>query len=111
MEHGFYRNVRFCNWQKLAVLAGIKCIRKFLSPAARVITLIKPQFEVGVDQVGRGGVVRDESLRQAVKQKILALAKRFELFELGSMDSPILGRKGNCEILVAFEKRKALGVV
>lgn len=83
----------------------IPCIVKFLSPQARVIALVKPQFEVGVGQVGRGGVVRDDGLRQAVKQKILALAERFELFEIGSMDSPVLGRKGNREILVAFEKR------
>ncbi len=85
----------------------IPCIVKFLSSAAKVIALVKPQFEVGVDQVGRGGIVRDDSLRQAVKQKILILAERFGLFEIGTMDSPVLGRKGNREILVALEKRKA----
>ena len=84
----------------------IPCIVKFLSSAAKVIALVKPQFEVGVDQVGRGGIVRDDSLRQAVKQKILILAERFGLFEIGTMDSPVLGRKGNREILVALEKRK-----
>ncbi|MEC4673473.1 MAG: TlyA family RNA methyltransferase [Nitrospirota bacterium] len=84
----------------------IPCIVKFLSSAAKVIALVKPQFEVGVDQVGRGGIVRDDSLRHAVKQKILILAERFGLFEIGTMDSPVLGRKGNREILVALEKRK-----
>ena len=82
----------------------IPCIMKFLSPAAKIIALVKPQFEVGAGQVGRGGIVRDEGLRQAVKQKILALAGKCKLVELGTMDSPVLGRKGNREILVVFEK-------
>jgi len=84
----------------------IPCLVKFLSPSAKVIALIKPQFEVGVGQVGRGGVVRDEGLRQGAKQKIMTLAEKYELFEVGVIDSPVLGRKGNREILVVFEKRE-----
>ena len=72
----------------------IPCIVNFLSPAATIIALVKPQFEVGVDQVGRGGIVRDDSLRQAVKQKVLALGERFGLFEIGGDGFACVGKEG-----------------
>ena len=84
----------------------IPCILKFLSPTGTLVALIKPQFEVGAGQVGRGGIVRDEGLRQGAKEKIFALAERHGLIGVGAMDSPVLGRRGNREILVAFERRK-----
>ena len=78
-------------------------IMQFSTPGARVIALIKPQFEVGKGQVGRGGVVRDEEQRQEVLQRILRFAADIGLRTLKSTDSPIKGKKGNQEHLAIFE--------
>lgn len=74
----------------------------FLKKPSRVVALIKPQFEVGRGQVGRGGVVRDESQRRAVTEKIVHCAKELGLVCIGTIDSPIRGPKGNREILAGF---------
>ena len=69
-----------------------------------LVVLVKPQFEVGKGQVGRGGIVRDEGLRKEVKEEFLAYAHSLGLSSLGVIDSPILGKKGNKEMLVALKK-------
>jgi 23S rRNA (cytidine1920-2'-O)/16S rRNA (cytidine1409-2'-O)-methyltransferase len=74
-----------------------------LQPSALVITLIKPQFEVGREEVGRGGIVRDEAAQQRVVGEIMAFAASIGLFSRGVVDSPILGADGNREFLVCFE--------
>jgi 23S rRNA (cytidine1920-2'-O)/16S rRNA (cytidine1409-2'-O)-methyltransferase len=62
---------------------------------------VKPQFEVGRDLVGRGGIVRDpESHAAAVRSVVLALAVA-GLAPRAAMPSPVLGQKGNREFLVA----------
>ena len=69
---------------------------------ARLIALIKPQFEVGKGQVGKGGVVRDPELHEAVCARIEAwLAAREGWRVLGLTESPILGPEGNKEFLIA----------
>lgn len=75
----------------------------FLRPNATVITLVKPQFEVGKGQVGRGGIVRDEAQRQGALQRIVNFAGELGLRKKKSLDSPIKGKKGNREILAIFE--------
>ncbi len=72
------------------------------APGARLIALIKPQFEVGKGQVGKGGVVRDPELHAAVCARIEAwLAAREGWRVLGLTESPILGPEGNKEFLIA----------
>ncbi len=78
-------------------------IIQFLSLGARVIALVKPQFEVGKGQVGRGGIVRDESQRQEVLQRIIRFAANVGLQTAQTLDCPIKGKKGNHEILAIFE--------
>ncbi|MEQ1795667.1 MAG: TlyA family RNA methyltransferase [Nitrospira sp.] len=78
-------------------------IIQFLQSGATVIALVKPQFEVGKGQVGRGGIVRDEAQRQAVLQRILACAEGLGLAQTATLDSPIRGKKGNLEFLSIFE--------
>lgn len=78
---------------------------QFLRPGAIVIALVKPQFEVGKGQVGRGGIVRDETQRQAVLKRILSCAEGLGLAEKSTLDSPIRGKKGNLEFLSIFEFR------
>ena len=69
-----------------------------------LVSLIKPQFEVGKGQVGKGGIVRDEPLREAVKEQFLGYAKFLSLDFVGLLDSPVLGKRGNKEILIGLQK-------
>jgi 23S rRNA (cytidine1920-2'-O)/16S rRNA (cytidine1409-2'-O)-methyltransferase len=78
-------------------------ILPFLAPNARVIALVKPQFEVGKGQVGRGGIVRDETQRQDVLQRIVRHADELGLQAIKTLDCPVKGKKGNHEMLAIFE--------
>lgn len=80
----------------------LPCVTPFLGRPAKVIALVKPQFEVGKGRVGRGGVVRDDAQRRAVTDKVLACAESLGLRPFGVMDSPVPGQKGNREILVGL---------
>lgn len=84
--------------------------RGLLKPAADVIALVKPQFQVGQDKVGKGGVVRDpEERRQAVAETIgAAEALGFTLVARG--DSVIAGPKGNQETFIWLRKASAAPV-
>ena len=75
-----------------------------LNSGAMVVALVKPQFEVGKGQVGRGGVVRDDTQRKEVTEKVIACAAHLGLQLKGVLDSPVIGRKGNREILVGFAR-------
>ncbi len=75
-----------------------------LNSSAVVVVLVKPQFEVGKGQVGRGGIVRDDAQREAVTEKVIACAAHLGLQLRGVLDSPVIGRKGNREILVGFAR-------
>ena len=72
---------------------------------AYLIALVKPQFEAGPEQVGKGGIVRDPSVHEAVCEKIsLWLSKDMGWTVLGLVDSPITGAGGNREFLIAARK-------
>jgi 23S rRNA (cytidine1920-2'-O)/16S rRNA (cytidine1409-2'-O)-methyltransferase len=75
---------------------------RFLAPGGRVVALVKPQFEVGKGEVGAGGIVRSELQREAVTEKVISVGTGLGLSFRGRVESPIKGRKGNREILVAF---------
>jgi 23S rRNA (cytidine1920-2'-O)/16S rRNA (cytidine1409-2'-O)-methyltransferase len=75
------------------------------APDAVLVALIKPQFEVGKGEVGKGGVVRDPALHQAVCARIEAwLAAQPGWTVLGITESPITGPKGNKEFLIAARR-------
>jgi len=69
----------------------------------RIVALVKPQFELPRALVPRGGVVRDEALRRQALDHAVAAAARLGLVRRGSMDSPVVGSKGNREILLYLE--------
>jgi len=69
-----------------------------------IIALIKPQFEVGKGEVGKGGVVRDNRKHDEVIEAIRILAGSLHLKVLGITESPILGPKGNREFLIQLRK-------
>lgn len=75
-------------------------IVKWLKPAAAVVALIKPQFEAGRDQVGKGGVVRDAEVHRQVLYRVIDYADAVGLQLLGLIPSPITGPAGNHEFLV-----------
>lgn len=79
---------------------------KLLSDDAEIVALIKPQFEVGRGEVGKGGVVRDAGQHALVLQRIRELAASLGCRVLGESDSPILGPKGNREFLIHLIKDK-----
>jgi 23S rRNA (cytidine1920-2'-O)/16S rRNA (cytidine1409-2'-O)-methyltransferase len=86
---------------KLALPAALTLAR----PGARLIALIKPQFQVGKGRVGKGGVVRDPTLHEAVCAEIARwLAEDRGWAVLGVTESPITGPKGNREFLIAARK-------
>jgi 23S rRNA (cytidine1920-2'-O)/16S rRNA (cytidine1409-2'-O)-methyltransferase len=71
-----------------------------------IVSLIKPQFEAGREKIGKGGIVRDESVRLTVVDEITEayLNSGFEL--IGTMESPIKGMDGNVEYLIVVKKKK-----
>jgi 23S rRNA (cytidine1920-2'-O)/16S rRNA (cytidine1409-2'-O)-methyltransferase len=75
-----------------------------LNRSAVIVALVKPQFEVGKGQVGRGGIVRDDAQRETVTEKVIACAAQLGFQLKGMLDSPVIGRKGNREILVGFAR-------
>ncbi len=75
-------------------------VSKILKPEGILIALIKPQFEVGKGEVGKGGIVREESKHEEVINKITSFLEELNFKILGVIPSPILGADGNKEFLV-----------
>jgi len=71
---------------------------------AFIVALIKPQFEVEKDQVGKGGVVRDPSLRKEVVDNLVQFFEEADWHVKGYTPSPILGPKGNQEYLIYLKR-------
>ena len=70
------------------------------APAAELLLLVKPQFEVGREQVGKGGVVRDDALREAAANRVVETACALGRRQKGRAESRVPGPKGNREIFV-----------
>jgi 23S rRNA (cytidine1920-2'-O)/16S rRNA (cytidine1409-2'-O)-methyltransferase len=78
----------------------VPAVLKFMKRPGHIICLIKPQFEVGKRSVGKGGVVRQPALHQAVIEDLTRTFRGLDLRVLGVVPSPILGPKGNREFLM-----------
>lgn len=76
----------------------------FLKEGGDLVSLIKPQFEVGKGEVGKGGVVRDPALHQKVIERISQFSQRLGLKVLPVVESPLLGPKGNKEFFIHLKK-------
>ena len=74
-----------------------------LKEGGRVVLLIKPQFEVGKGEVGKGGVVRDPAQHARVVEEVNAAARALGLAVSGVTESPITGADGNREFLALYE--------
>ncbi len=80
----------------------VPAILKFMRPDGHILALIKPQFEVGKGQVGKGGVVRDPEQRKAVVTNICSYFQGQGLTGGIPIRSPITGPKGNVEFFNIF---------
>ena len=74
-----------------------------LKPGGRIIALIKPQFEVGKGEVGKGGIVRDPAAHEKVIEDVRRTAADLGLTVAGLCESPITGADGNREFLILLQ--------
>ncbi len=84
---------------RLILPAALLC----LEPGSDLVVLFKPQFEVGREHVGRGGIVSDQEHAITVLQATLEWAQELGLNEIGTLPSPIKGGDGNQEYLVSWK--------
>jgi 23S rRNA (cytidine1920-2'-O)/16S rRNA (cytidine1409-2'-O)-methyltransferase len=88
-----------CDVSFISVTLILPMIPPLLQPDGELVILVKPQFEVGRNQVGRGGIVRDPALHEAVCSKVED-ATRMLGFRTDLMESPLPGAEGNKEFLL-----------
>ena len=81
----------------------VPAVFKFMKQEARIIALIKPQFEVGKGLVGKGGVVRDPTLHTKVIEDLTVFFSQTDLSTEFIIPSPILGPKGNKEFIISMK--------
>jgi 23S rRNA (cytidine1920-2'-O)/16S rRNA (cytidine1409-2'-O)-methyltransferase len=88
-----------CDVSFISVTLILPAAILLLQSGGQMVILIKPQFEVGKGQVGKGGIVREPELHAAACQRVTGAVREFG-FETEIMDSPILGTEGNKEFLL-----------
>lgn len=86
----------------ISVTKVLPAIVPLLAQGGAIITLIKPQFEVGRGEVGGGGVVRDETKRLRVVEEVNNAARALGLEVVKVIESPITGAEGNVEFLALY---------
>lgn len=84
----------------ISVRLVVPPVLPLLAPGARIVLLVKPQFEAGRAALGKGGVVRDESVHEAVCGEVEAMLRGEGVRIAGLIESPILGGEGNREFLI-----------
>jgi 23S rRNA (cytidine1920-2'-O)/16S rRNA (cytidine1409-2'-O)-methyltransferase len=80
----------------------LPAVRSVLLPGGAAVLLVKPQFEVGKGEVGKGGVVRDDAKRRAALEGVKAAAVELGFAVTGDVESPVEGPAGNREWLLAL---------
>jgi 23S rRNA (cytidine1920-2'-O)/16S rRNA (cytidine1409-2'-O)-methyltransferase len=88
-----------CDVSFISATLIVPKIAELLAPHGRMMVLVKPQFEVGRGQVGKGGIVRDPALHQAACDRVAAAVRALG-FETEIVESPIRGAEGNREFLL-----------
>ena len=100
---------RSCDWvvcdaSFISLAKVLEVPLSLAAPQCTLVALIKPQFEVGREEVGKGGVVRDPALHRRVCDEVRAWLETGGWEVLGIVESPITGPKGNVEFLVAAQR-------
>ncbi|MGJ5820152.1 TlyA family RNA methyltransferase [Paludibaculum fermentans] len=88
-----------CDVSFISVTLILPALKPMLAAPREFVVLVKPQFEVGRDQVGRGGIVRDPALHQTSVERVRSAAAMLD-FETEVIESPVLGAEGNKEFLL-----------
>ncbi len=86
-------------------------VKKLLGPSGQVVALVKPQFEAGREQVGKGGIVRDPLVHRQVVERILEHAIQDGWHICGLTRSPIAGADGNVEFFVWLSADSTLDAI
>lgn len=89
-----------CDVSFTSVTTILPAVVRLLAPGGAFLTLVKPQFEAPREQVGEGGVVRDEGVRQEALARVSQAMEASGFVLGGSCKSPITGHKGNVEYLL-----------
>jgi len=85
-------------------------LHDLVEPTGDLVLLVKPQFEIGRQRLGKGGIVRSARDRAAVIEEVVAAATKADLFALGLCASPIRGTTGNAEYLLWLTPRPDQGL-
>jgi len=88
----------------ISVTKILPAVVPLIKSGGRMIVLIKPQFEVGKGEVGKGGIVREPEKHKRVITEVNAFAANIGLTNTGMIESPILGAEGNREFLALYER-------
>lgn len=88
----------------ISLIKVIPAILGFIKEGGNVLTLVKPQFEVGKGEVGRGGIVKEEEKRLKSVEGVRIALEQIGLRNIGMFQSPLPGRKGNIEYFLYMEK-------
>jgi 23S rRNA (cytidine1920-2'-O)/16S rRNA (cytidine1409-2'-O)-methyltransferase len=86
-------------------------IASILKDGGIFISLIKPQFEVGRENLGKGGIVKNPKARREAARRVMASAHSAGLSPIAITVSPIAGGDGNIEYLAYFRKQKELSII
>lgn len=79
-------------------------IVEFLKKGGEILALVKPQFEVGKGEVGRGGIVKEEDKRLAAVRSVQEFSEKLGLVTAGIFESPVAGQKGNREYFLYLKR-------
>jgi 23S rRNA (cytidine1920-2'-O)/16S rRNA (cytidine1409-2'-O)-methyltransferase len=93
-----------CDASFISLAKVLEAPLRLAKPGARLVALIKPQFEAGRDEVGKGGVVRDPAVHERVCTRAKAWVEAQGWTVLGVTASPITGPEGNVEFLLGATK-------
>ena len=100
----FVPRLAVCDASFISVRLFLGVVFRELAPGGLFVVLVKPQFEVGRERVGKGGVVRDDALRREALDDVIKGGAEVGFVALGHADSPLAGPAGNREWLLLLAK-------
>jgi 23S rRNA (cytidine1920-2'-O)/16S rRNA (cytidine1409-2'-O)-methyltransferase len=98
--HSAHPTLVVCDVSFISLKLILPVAHEVMQHPGDIVTLVKPQFEVGRAEVGKGGIVRDVAARERALSDAVALAEGLGWTVQGTIESPITGTKGNVEYLL-----------
>ncbi|HUZ15176.1 MAG TPA: TlyA family RNA methyltransferase [Gaiellaceae bacterium] len=99
-ELPFAPQLAVCDVSFISVRIALPPVLRLCAPGWQAVVLVKPQFEAGREDVGKGGVVRDDDVRRRVVREVAEAALGWQASAAGVVDSGLPGPKGNREIFI-----------